>query len=86
MSPLERLMQKVVAAVDALMDLMCVDSTHTSGSLSHAAGGDFLDIVVAASDKDEQTLRNAGIDNALATLATQIGAQSGLATVSIQIE
>jgi hypothetical protein len=85
MSPLEKLMQQVVAAVDAVMDLMCADPTHTSGSLSESAGIDFLDVVVAASDRDEKTLRDQGIDTALATVAAQIGTRSGLATVSIQI-
>lgn len=85
MTPLEKLMQQVVAAVDAVMDLVCADPAHTSASISASAGSDFLDVVVAASDRDEKTLRDQGIDTALATVAMQIGSRSGLATVSIQI-
>lgn len=86
MKPIERLLQEVVAALDHLMDLLCLDPTHVSGSLSESGGLRSVDIVVAASDRDEQALRAQGADVALATLATLIGSQSGLAAVSIQIE
>jgi hypothetical protein len=87
MTPLEHLMRDATTALEQFFRLLCVDRDNISvaPSLSQAGTDVLLDLVVTTSPRDEETLRNAGADNALAALAQVIGAQSGLAIVSIEI-
>jgi hypothetical protein len=84
MTPLELLMEQAVDAFEALLALLCLDATDVHPQLIPANPS--LDLIVTASPRDRATLRGQGADNALQTLAALIGTQSGLATVSIQIE
>jgi hypothetical protein len=87
MTPLERLMHDTTTALEQFFRVLCIDrdSISVAPSLSQAGTDVLLDVVVTTSPRDEETLRNAGADNALATLAGVIGSQSGLAIVSIEI-
>ena len=84
MTPLEQLMEQAVAAFEALLQLLCVDDVDVHPQLIPANPS--LDLIVSASPRDKATLRGQGADNALQTLADLIGTQSGLATVSIQLD
>jgi len=84
MATAEELIAEAANAIQQLLNVLCRDSVHVGSQLTQAGTSLAIDLIATASPADEAALQAQGADGALLTIASAIGARSGIATVSFQ--
>jgi hypothetical protein len=82
MDPIHTLMLEAVHCFEKMLSLLCKQEFHVAPYLSQ----DSIAIVATVAQEDRTNLRKRGDVVALENLASSMGQQSGIATVSIQVE
>ncbi len=81
---LENLMEQASNAFEVLLAEICVDPVDVTGQV--IADDARIDLLATTSARDRDALRDAGAVTGLRVLARLIGAKSGIAAMSIQID